>query len=215
MTISNHNHHVFIRCLCMLPFLCFYTIQLPLVNGLTQRIPRSWSSASYSRSSKSLDLRSVSKLNPQVTRVQRGDQGPDETGDHADNIQILNSVATSSINRIDQLRGPNVCRSSGQSTCCSGWSQRGRSGLCLVPICNQGSCGQNGRCIKPGLCMCEGGNISPRCRNSNGNQSYNSSQLGLYLSQCYLSQTIIILRNIDKIRSVCLMWEYPQLAKQM
>ena len=179
MTISKRNQHVFICCLCTLLFLCFYNIQLPLVNGLTQRIPRSWSSASYSRSSKSLALRSVPKLNLQVTRVQRGDQGPDDTGDHVDNIQIINSVASSSFNRIDQLRGPNVCRSSGQSTCCSGWSQRGRSGLCLVPICNQGSCGQKGRCIKPGLCMCEGGNISPRCRNSNGNNSNNSLQLGL------------------------------------
>ena len=174
MTISKHIQSVFIRCLCTLLLSCLYNIQLPLVNRRTQRVPWSWSSAIYSMSSKSLALRSVPKLNLHVTWVQRSDQEPDDTGDHSENIQIINSVASLSFNRIDQRRDANVCRPSSQSIYCSGWSQRGRSGLCLVPVCNQGSCGQKGRCIKTELCMCEGGNISLRCRSSNGNQSNNS-----------------------------------------
>ena len=146
--------------------LLFFNLESDFVNCLTKSLPRTWSS-SYSRSSNSRSLNSVFNQNQQVTRVQRGDQGPDDTGgDFSDNLQFISS--SSSFNRVEQLRGPNVCRSGGQSTCCSGWSQRGRSGLCLNPICNEGSCGQRGRCIKPGLCMCEGGKISPRCRTANG-----------------------------------------------
>ena len=136
-----------------------------IVSGLTKSLPRSWSTG-YSRSSHSRSLSSAFSQKQEVTRVQRGDQGPDDTGgDLSDNLQFIQS--SSSFNRVEQLRGPNVCRSGGQSACCSGWSQRGRSGLCLNPICNEGSCGQRGRCIKPGLCMCEGGKISPKCRNAN------------------------------------------------
>ena len=156
--------------------------KLGLVSGLTQRVPRSWST-SQSKLGNSLALHNAHNQTQEVTRVQRGDQGPDDTGDLPDNIQSFNSGASSSFNRIEHLRGPNVCRSGGQSACCSGWSQRGRSGLCLVPICKEGSCGQRGRCIKPGLCMCDGGNISPRCRGVSSEKRINSSkQIGLFSS---------------------------------
>merc|ERR1712020_608412 len=98
-------------------------------------------------------------------------------GDISDKLQLIStSSASSSFHRFDQLRGPNVCRSKGKSACCSGWSQRGRSGLCLAPICKQGACGGRGRCIKPGLCMCEGGHISPRCGDSSITLSNTSQQ---------------------------------------
>ena len=50
---------------------------------------------------------------------------------------------------------------------CPGWSQRGISGLCLVPICTRG-CGNSGKCIKPNLCVCDGGKIGSRCGSSGG-----------------------------------------------
>ena len=185
MKFLKHNQCTFIRCICAVLSLYVHNYQLALVCGLTQRIQRSWHTG-YSRLSKPLSLHNVPKQNHEVTRVQRGDQGPDDTGDISDNIQIINTVSSSSFSRVDQLRGPNVCRSGGKSACCSGWSQRGRSGLCLVPLCNEGSCGQRGRCIKPGLCMCEGGNISPQCRGvtsirPNENQSNYTSDIGFYL----------------------------------
>ena len=164
--------------------LLFFNLEFAAVNSLTQTLPRSWSS-SYSRSLNSRSFNSIYNQKQQVTRVQRGDQGPDDTGgDLSDNLDFINTISSSSsFNRVEQLRGPNVCRSGGQSTCCSGWSQRGRSGLCLNPICNEGSCGQRGRCIKPGLCMCEGGKISPRCKRANsftssGSQINTTSLIG-------------------------------------
>ncbi len=66
------------------------------------------------------------------------------------------------------IGGPNVCRSSaGDSFCCPGWAQRGLTGLCLVPVCRAGCGGDSpakSRCIKPNLCLCEGGKIMPRCQ---------------------------------------------------
>ena len=184
MTLKKWYLHNWINRFGTSLFLLCISFELAFVNGLTQSIPRSWS-GSYSRSPKSRSLHSAINQNQQFSRVQRGDQGPDETGgDLSDNLQFMNTISSSSsFSRIDQLRGPNVCRSGGQSACCSGWSQRGRSGLCLNPICNEGSCGQRGRCIKPGLCMCEGGNISPRCRSansfiSNGSQINTTSLIG-------------------------------------
>ena len=40
-------------------------------------------------------------------------------------------------------------------------AQRGMTGLCLVPLCSSG-CGSGGHCIKPSLCVCDGGKIAPR-----------------------------------------------------
>ena len=58
-------------------------------------------------------------------------------------------------------------RSRERKFCCPGWSQRGISGLCLVPICTRG-CGNSGKCIKPNLCVCDGGKIGSRCGSSGG-----------------------------------------------
>jgi len=41
------------------------------------------------------------------------------------------------------------------------------TGLCLVPICSRG-CGGGGRCIKPNLCLCDGGKIGGRCGGGGG-----------------------------------------------
>ena len=61
-------------------------IEFATVNSLTQTLPRSWSS-SYSRSSNSRSFNSIYNKKQQVTRVQRGDQGPDDTGgDLSDNL---------------------------------------------------------------------------------------------------------------------------------
>jgi len=65
------------------------------------------------------------------------------------------------------IGGPNVCRSRSRTFCCPGWHQRGSTGLCLVPICSSNRCGPTGRCIKPGLCLCDGGTIATNCGNSN------------------------------------------------
>ena len=62
----------------------------------------------------------------------------------------------------EPIGGPNVCRSRGRTFCCPGWAQRGVTGLCLVPLCTSG-CGTGGHCIKPSLCVCDGGKIAPRC----------------------------------------------------
>ena len=67
------------------------------------------------------------------------------------------------------IGGPNVCRSpqTGAAFCCPGWTLRGITGLCLVPVC-VGGCGSGSRCIKPNLCLCRGGRIQPRCRGESG-----------------------------------------------
>ena len=91
-------------------------------------------------------------------RFQRGDQGPDVG---------LGGSGTSSGAR--PIGGPNVCLSSmGSSSCCPGWTLRGLSGLCLTPLCRQESCGLAGRCIKPNLCLCQGGRIAPTCQDAKG-----------------------------------------------
>ncbi|XP_035710508.1 fibrillin-2 isoform X2 [Folsomia candida] len=58
--------------------------------------------------------------------------------------------------------GPNVCRSRIRTYCCPGWSQKSASGLCVIPICTR-ACGA-GRCVKPNLCLCDGGTISNQCQ---------------------------------------------------
>ena len=156
------RNYVFVSFQFSLMLLILCNSKVKKVHGIKERTQRSLSSSDSKSINTSKD-RDVPQLPLQVTRVQRGDQGPDDTGELPDNIEIISSSASSSFSRVEHLRGPNVCRSNRQSVCCSGWRQRGRSGLCLVPICNEGSCGLRGRCIKPGLCMCEGGNISPRC----------------------------------------------------
>ncbi len=88
-------------------------------------------------------------------RFQRGDQGPDMTDGHG---------ATDGGDLLPPIGGPNVCRSSTSSFCCPGWRQRGLTGLCLVPICARGCGDDRGRCIKPNLCLCDGGKIMPRCQ---------------------------------------------------
>ena len=89
---------------------------------------------------------------------QRGDQGPDVevsypagSGGRAD-TEDLAPVAG----------GPNVCRSRSRSHCCPGWKVKGFTGLCLTPVCNN-DCGQNGKCVKPNICICQDGKISSRC----------------------------------------------------
>lgn len=171
MTFRYGYGYDLLKIIQVMTFICTY--KGGGVSGLTQRIPQSWSTG-FSKSSRNV-LQNVQNL--ETTRVQRGDQGPDDTGDISDKLQLIStSSASSSFHRFDQLRGPNVCRAKGKSSCCSGWSQRGRSGLCLAPICKQGACGGRGRCIKPGLCMCEGGHISPRCGDSSITLSNNSQQ---------------------------------------
>ncbi|KAK6631430.1 hypothetical protein RUM44_005957 [Polyplax serrata] len=59
---------------------------------------------------------------------------------------------------------PNVCRSRHDSRthCCPGWTIKVSTGLCTVPICSR-SCG-TGRCIKPNMCLCEGGTLGFTCK---------------------------------------------------
>lgn len=57
--------------------------------------------------------------------------------------------------------GPNVCRSRYRNYCCPGWTMNKATGLCIIPVCLR-KCGK-GRCIKPNLCLCEGGQISSTC----------------------------------------------------
>ena len=68
------------------------------------------------------------------------------------------------------MGGPNVCRSRSRTFCCPGWHQRGTTGLCLVPVCSDERCGSNGRCIKPNLCLCDGGKIASHCGQSIENE---------------------------------------------
>lgn len=69
-------------------------------------------------------------------RFQRGDQGPDTSSGSSD----IGLAGPKDSLLPAPIGGPNVCRSSGSSTCCPGWSQRGLTGLCLVPLCSRG-CG--------------------------------------------------------------------------
>ena len=84
-------------------------------------------------------------------RFQRGDQGPDEE-------LSFSKPSGGSVSP----GGPNVCRSRSRSHCCPGWKVKGFTGLCLTPVCND-NCGKNGKCVKPNICICEDGKISPRC----------------------------------------------------
>nr|CAD7423795.1 unnamed protein product [Timema monikensis] len=57
---------------------------------------------------------------------------------------------------------PNVCRSRYRSSyCCPGWSIKPATGLCVIPICSR-PC-STGRCIKPNICLCEGGGVASSC----------------------------------------------------
>lgn len=101
-------------------------------------------------------------------RYQRGDQGPDTTEDAADlggNRPGPVVVGPNELGPPGPIGGPNVCRSRQTSFCCPGWSVRGNTGLCLAPQCDQG-CGSTGRCLKPNICMCDGGRITPKCGSS-------------------------------------------------
>ena len=100
-----------------------------------------------------------------LARYQRGDQGPDN--DEVMHIDT-NNVITDMV--IPPMGGPNVCRSRSRTFCCPGWHQRGTTGLCLVPVCSSDRCGSNGRCIKPNLCLCEGGKIASHCGQSIENE---------------------------------------------
>lgn len=95
-------------------------------------------------------------------RYQRGDQGPDLT----EGAQSGGPPGLAA-----PIGGPNVCRSQESSHCCPGWTQRGLTGLCLVPLCRDGRCGPEGRCVKPNLCICAGGRIMPRCHQAQGGSS--------------------------------------------
>ena len=100
-----------------------------------------------------------------LARYQRGDQGPDDN----DEVHIdTNSIITDTV--IPPMGGPNVCRSRSRTFCCPGWHQRGTTGLCLVPVCSDERCGSNGRCIKPNLCLCDGGKIASHCGQSIENE---------------------------------------------
>ena len=130
----------------------------------------------------SLVLISQVQCRRSYARYQRGDQGPDlseAAQSHNHNNNGHNSgfpgVSSSSsgyiFNELEShlpapIGGPNVCRSRERSACCPGWTQRGLSGLCLLPICS--GCGMQGRCVKPNLCICDGGTISPRCPGAGG-----------------------------------------------
>ena len=160
MVFTGIDYYVLVKSFLSILLLQGY---IPQVNHVLAETISNGRSMSYASANNPPPIHNQQKRSQTVARFQRGDQGPDETGELPDRIQIIASGASSAFNRIEQLRGPNVCRSRGQSVCCSGWSQRGNSGLCLVPICNKNACGPRGRCIKPGLCMCDGGNISPSC----------------------------------------------------
>ena len=109
-----------------------------------------------------------------LARYQRGDQGPDN--DEVMHIDT-NNVITDMI--IPPMGGPNVCRSRSRTFCCPGWHQRGTTGLCLVPVCSSDRCGSNGRCIKPNLCLCEGGRIASHCgQNIENEGKLDSAQCG-------------------------------------
>ncbi|KAL3865813.1 hypothetical protein ACJMK2_043163, partial [Sinanodonta woodiana] len=62
---------------------------------------------------------------------------------------------------VNDLKGPNVCGSAFRKTCCRGWSSPTGVSRCIVPICI-GGCG-GGTCMRPGLCLCPTGQISPTC----------------------------------------------------
>jgi hypothetical protein len=105
-----------------------------------------------------------------LVRFQRGDQGPDDDLLSPDDqsSSIINSNTSSRTDLVlPPIGGPNVCRSRSRTFCCPGWHQRGATGLCLVPICASNRCGLGGRCIKPNLCLCDGGKIANQCGNSN------------------------------------------------
>lgn len=105
-------------------------------------------------------------VKPQLTQQQQPQQQPASTS--TTSLQVTGvGVDVAITGSAVVLRGPNVCRASGQSHCCPGWSQRGNTGLCLVPICKL-DCGRGGRCIKPGLCICSTGSILPRCGSGKG-----------------------------------------------
>lgn len=112
-----------------------------------------------------------------LVRYQRGDQGPDDDLHQTDISIDYNSVVTDTI--VPPIGGPNVCRSRSRTFCCPGWHQRGSTGLCLVPVCSSNRCGNNGRCIKPNLCLCEGGKIAAHCGDGsspdNEGKGYNDS----------------------------------------
>lgn len=103
-------------------------------------------------------------LKSYIFRYQRGDQGPDDLDN---DISIIDFEQNKTISVRPPIGGPNVCRSRSRTFCCPGWHQRGSTGLCLVPICSSNRCGPTGRCIKPGLCLCDGGTIATNCGNSN------------------------------------------------
>ncbi|XP_076053545.1 fibrillin-2-like, partial [Oratosquilla oratoria] len=71
--------------------------------------------------------------------------------------------------------GPNVCGSRHRSFCCPGWTMKPGNNLCIIPICTR-ECGGTGRCVRPNLCMCDGGMISPRC--GSGSYGFNGGGNG-------------------------------------
>ncbi|XP_063590187.1 loricrin-like [Penaeus indicus] len=77
-------------------------------------------------------------------------------------LAVAKSNGFSGFNRSPPPGGPNVCGSRHRTFCCPGWSQKPGNNLCIIPVCVR-NCGRGGRCVRPNLCMCIGGNISPVC----------------------------------------------------
>ena len=59
------------------------------------------------------------------------------------------------------------------------------SGLCLVPRCSSNRCGSNGRCIKPNLCLCEGGKIAGHCGDSGSLENSGTNSIIKFIFYCW------------------------------
>ena len=96
---------------------------------------------------------------------QRGDQGPDE------DVSYPRYPGEGGGGGVTPAPGgPNVCRSRSSSHCCPGWRMKAFTGLCLTPVCTN-NCGSGGKCVKPNICICADGKISPRCSDDSGRLS--------------------------------------------
>ncbi|KAF4525809.1 hypothetical protein B566_EDAN009917 [Ephemera danica] len=81
---------------------------------------------------------------------------------------------------------PNVCRSRYRNYCCPGWTQKQTNGMCIVreysSLAGDISSIQItrcccGRCIKPNVCMCEGGTVATACTNGHHPRAPEASSL--------------------------------------
>ncbi|XP_069699509.1 fibrillin-2-like isoform X2 [Periplaneta americana] len=78
--------------------------------------------------------------------------------------------------------GPNVCRSRYRHYCCPGWTIKVSTGLCVIPVCSR-SCNA-GRCIKPNICLCDGGIVSSSCPPTTSSSSQQQRPDGRDGSSC-------------------------------